>query len=511
MNISQNNNRIAKNTLFLYIRLALILIVSLYTTRVVLNVLGVEDYGIYNVVAGFVSLFSFLNASMSTSTQRFFNYKKGTDGNFGMMEVYNTSLAIQLVIMLTTLILLETFGLWYINNKMVIHAGRLTAANWLFQFSVIHLLIIIMQIPFSGAIIACERMDYYAIVGVFDVLVKLGIVLILPYVEFDKLIFYGSFLLASGLLTFLMYYIYAIVKFNFIKLQFSFNKSLFKQMLSFTGWTLFDTIAYMLKGQGLNVLLNSFCGPIVNAARGVAYQVSNALSGFQSNVIVAFKPQLVQSYAENNNKRVKALMYSSSKISYVLLAAFSIPIIVEINYILNLWLKGTVPVYTVPFTILVLIDMTISSLNTPLSVTVQAVGRIRDYQLIRNIVTLSVLPISWLAMKLGADPTSVFTITIIITMLVHPISMLLLHKNFSYSYKEYCVIVLIPCFLFTLFAPIIPFFLRSLLPESFLRLSLVVIVSVIVSIFTAYVFVFDKREKSIVDKWITNLYAKLKR
>ncbi len=511
MNDIQRNNKIAKNTLFLYIRLAFILLVSLYTTRVVLNVLGVVDYGVYNVVAGFVSLFSFLNASMSTSTQRFYNYKKGAEGNAGMQEVFNTSLTIQIIIMLGTLILLESFGLWYINCQMVIPADRLTAANWLFQFSVIHLLFVIMQIPFAGAVIACEKMNYYALVGVVEVVLKLAVVLVLPYVDVDKLVFYGSFMMFSGIVVFLMYVVFSRIKFDFICLRFSYNRVLFKEMLAFTGWTVFDSVAYILKGQGINVLLNAFCGPVVNAARGVAYQISNALSGFQANVITAFKPQLIQSYAERNQQRVKALMYSSSKISYVLLGAFSTPIIVEINYILNLWLKGVVPDYTIPFTIIVLINMTISSLNTPLSITVQATGKIRNYQIIRNLFTLCVVPISWGAMKIGADPIVVFIISFIFTLIVHPVSMVLLHKVFSYSYRDYCWKVLWPCFLFTILAPIAPFVIKSFMAEGVVRLVVITFMSVILSVFISYYIVFDKSEKRIVNKWLSNFMSKIKK
>lgn len=501
----QNNNRIAKNTLFLYIRLAFILLVSLYTTRVVLTVLGVEDYGIYNVVAGFVSLFSFLNASMSNCTQRFYNFKKGTEGGEGMNEVFNTSLLIQFVIMMLSLVLLETFGLWYINCKMVIPEGRLVAANWLFQFSVAQLLLVVMQIPFLGAVIVKEKMDYYALVGVLDVILKLGIVIALPYANADKLIFYGSFLLFTAILNFLLYSVYARKHFDFIRLRFHFNNTLFKEMLSFTGLSVLDSVAYILKGQGLNVLINAFCGTVVNAARGVAYQISNALSGFQSNIIVAFKPQLTQSYAGENIERVKSLMYSSSKISYILLGTFSVPIIVEINYILNLWLKGVVPDYTIAFTILVLIDMVVSSLNTPLSVTIQAVGKIRDYQIIRNIVTLLVVPISWVAMKLGANPTSVFIVTLAITLVVQPISMVLLHRVFPYSYKEYNHKVLLPCVIFTVLSPIIPYVMTLFLPEGFWRLVVVTVISIAISIAIAFVFVFDKKESELIKGWMLKI------
>lgn len=510
MNNRQGNQRIARNTLFLYIRLAFILLVSLYTTRVVLNELGVVDYGIYNVVAGFVSLFSFLNASMSSSVQRFYNYKKGAEGSVGMRQVFNTSLSIQALIAFVTLVLLESFGLWYINYQMVIPENRLLAANWLFQFSVLNLTLVIIQIPFAGAIIANERMDYYALVGVLDVLLKLGIVLALPYINSDKLIFYGSFLFLTGLLNFFMYAIYARVKFDFILFRRIFDKSLFKQMLSFTGWTVLDSVAYMLKGQGVNVLLNAFCGPVVNAARGVAFQLSSAVSGFQSNVIVAFKPQMIQSYAEDKTERVKALMYSSSKISFVLLATFSIPIILEIDFILNLWLKGVVPDYTIPFTIIVLVNMVVSSLNTPLSVTVMAVGKLKNYQLYRNLITLCVIPFSWIALKLGAGPIAVFVISFIITIIVHPVSMMLLYKIFPYSYKDYYIQVLWPCILFSITAPILPWALKSVMTAGFFRLILVTSLSIIVSVCAAVFLVLNKNERAIIGGWISKYVKKSK-
>lgn len=497
------NSQIAKNTIFLYIRLVFILFVSLYTTQVVLNSLGIMDYGIYNVVAGFVSMFSFLNASMSSCTQRFYNFKKGKEDNMGMMDVFNTSLCIQAIIVIICFVLLESFGLWYINHKMVIPPERLTAANWLFQFSVFNLLIVIIQIPFVGAIIANEKMDYYALVGIIDVLAKLAIVLILPHVNADKLIFYGSLILITGIINLLMYGIYAKIKFDFIKLSYRFNKSLFKEMFRFTGWTIFDTIAYIFKGQGINVLLNAFCGPVINAARGIAYQITNALSSFQSNVIVAFKPQLIQSYAEKNYNRVNRLLYSSSKISYILLATFVIPIIIELEYILNLWLKGIVPEYTIPFTVIILIDMVVSSLNTPISVTIQATGRIRNYQVIRSLITLSVLPISWICMKYLSNPNIVFIVSFIITIIIQPISMMLLHKVFPYSYKEYTVKVIFPCLIFSLIVPIFPFILKQIMTEGLIRLSIITIISLIISLCISWLLVLDTNERIILRKFIS--------
>lgn len=492
---TSSNKRIAKNTFFLYGRMIIVLLVSLYTTRVVLNVLGIVDYGVYNVVAGFVSMFAFLNNAMTNTTQRFYNFEKKTSTIECRQSTFITALQIQVFLSIVILILIETIGLWYINEKMVIPAERLTAANYVFQFSAISLIILVLQIPYSAAIISHEKMDYFAVVSIIDVLLKLVLVLFLPHVSYDKLVFYGMASMFISIINFFLYYIYCKKFFEEIRFKWTYNSSKFKEMLSFTGWNVFGSFAFMIQGQGLNVLMNAFFGPVVNAARAVSYQIQSALSGFSENIATAFRPQLVGSYAEENYDRTRALMFAMSKFCFVMLCALSVPIVVELHFILDIWLKGTIPEYTFIFTIFVLLNMLVGSLNMPISQTVQATGKVRDYQLIRSVLITMTLPIAWFVLKLGAAPTSVFAVMVVISLLNQPLSMAILHRHFTFSYKSYANKVLVPCALFLLCSPCPPLLIKHIMQESSLRFCSVVFVSIITSIIVTFFFVLDKRER----------------
>lgn len=497
LNNLSKNNRMARNTLFLYFRMGMVLIVSLFTTRVVLQALGVEDYGINNVVSGFVAMFAFLNTSMSNGIQRFYNFSLGCKNEYSIKDVYNTALQIQLIIAILLLVLLETFGLWYIYTKMVIPSERFIAAQCVFHFSVISLGLLVLQIPYSAAIMAYERMDYYAYLSIFDVLAKLGIAYAIKYTSFDKLILYGCLNMFVSLINFFLYYIYARKHFQELRLDFTYRRHLFKPMLSFSGWNIFGSFAYMIKGQGLNMLLNIFFGPVVNAARGVSNMVMSAIQGFQANIVIAFRPQIVQSYAEGNNTRVLKLFYSLSKLSFVLLSMISIPVIVEIDYILNLWLGNNVPDYTNLFTNLVIINMVVSSLNTPISQVIHATGKMKYYQIGTSLMVCSILPVSWIFLKIGCEPISVYWVSLVITFLNQIACNLFLKRVYIYSLKEYCMKVIIPCVLFSILVPILPFLVKFLLPSSFYRFLITGVVSVIMSILVSYFFVLDGPEKNI--------------
>ena len=352
-----NSSTIAKNTIFLTLQTVFVLFVSLYTSRVILKVLGVEDFGVYNVVGGFVSMFAFLNTSMINGIQRFYNYELGKNGEEGLTNVYNTSLIIQAILAFVVLILTETFGLWYINDVMVIPEERLVAARFIFHFSVLSLVLVIMQIPYSSAIIAHEHMGFYAFISVLDTILKLAIAIAIPFFDADKLIIYGFLILLISVVNWLLYYGYAKLKFREIKLRKGFNASQFREMLSFSGWNLFGSFSGVMKEQGINMILNLFYGPVVNAARGIAYQVNGAMQGFVGNINTASRPQLTQSYASGDNFRAIQLMYSMSKIGLLVLALFAIPIILETDYILKIWLDTEIPAHTNSFVQLVLINL----------------------------------------------------------------------------------------------------------------------------------------------------------
>lgn len=476
----------------------LVLMVSLITTRIVLKVLGVVDYGIFNVVAGFVSMFAFLNTSMSNGIQRFYNFRLGANDESSIKDVYNTALQIQGLLAIIIFILLETIGVWYMNTQMVIPFERMDTAMWVFQFSVLSMMFVILQIPYSAAIMAYERMDYYAYVSIFDVVSKLLIAFMLMKTSHDRLFLYGLLNLVVSAISFILYLTYSLSHFKYLQFKNKYYKEYFTPMLSFSGWNIFGSFAYMIKGQGLNMLLNIFFGPAVNAARGVSNMIMSAIQGFQGNIVVAFRPQLVKSYSAGDHIRVKNLFYSLSKVSFLMLAMLSIPVIMELDYILKLWLGEVVPAYTKSFTILVLVNMLISSLNTPVSQVVHATGKMRNYQIATSIVICGILPVSWILLKMGFNPNSVYVSSLLMTILNQIICNIYLRKIFPYSLLEYFKQVIIPCLLFVILAIVMPLAIVLLYSSSFIRLFFVGLSSVISSCIIAYIFVLNQSEKSIV-------------
>ena len=502
-----SNTRIAKNTIFLYVRMLFILAVNLYTSRVILRTLGVMDYGVYNVVAGFVSMFSFLNTSMANGIQRFFNFKIGLKEEGGVSNVYVTSLTIQALLALVIFVILETFGIWYLNNVIDVPSDRIVAARYLFQFSLISLLIMLIQIPYASAIMAYEKMDYYAVVGIMDVLLKLGIVFLLPILGHDNLIVYGALLVVVSLVDFLLYFVYAKRKFRELRFKWNFHKDLFKSMLGFSGWNIFGTFAFMMKGQGLNMLLNFFFGPIVNAARGIAAQVMNALQGFSANIVVAFRPQLTQSYAAKEYNRVRSIFFSESKISYIFLLALVVPVVLEINYILDLWLgSDMVPEYTVPFTILVLANMLISAFHGPMTQVVHASGQMKKFQIVISVIICSIIPISWLFLKMGYDPNSAFIVSLVVTAINIVASLVIVRSILPFRYKDYLGKVILPCAILTVLVPVLPSVIVFFLPSTLWRVLLVCCIDVICVVVFAYLFALEKTEKELLMSFVNKIF-----
>ncbi len=497
-NTSTGNKRIARNTAFLYVRMVFVLLVSLYTTRVVLHVLGVVDYGINNVVAGFVSLFAFLNTSMTNGIQRFYNFKLGSEGPDSLKKVFNMALLIQGGLAVVIVALLETLGIWYLENEMVIPSDRMDAARWIFQFSVASLVMLVLQIPYSAAIMAHEKMDYYAFVSIFDSIAKLGIALIIPFIGKDKLITYGFLILLIAAANFVLYYGYARIKFKEIRIERGFDKDLLKSMVSFSGWNVFGTFAYMMKSQGLNLLLNAFFGPVVNAARGVSNQIMGAIQGFSANIVVSFRPQVVQSYAAGDRERVRKLFFSLSKISFILLYSISVPIVIDLSFILRLWLGSDIPEYTIPFTVLVLVNMVVSSLHTPLTQVVHAVGKMKVFQLTISIIICSILPISWVFLRFGAEPTTVYWVSFIVTIINQIVCVFVVRAIFPFSIREYLSKVILPCFIFVLLSPLLPLIVHHFMQESLVRLLTVLFVSVVSSASIIYALLLDEREQTVV-------------
>ena len=502
------NTRIAKNTVFLTLRMLLVLVISLYSSRVVLQVLGVEDFGIYNVVGGFVSMFGFLNSSMTNSIQRYYNFSIGKDGEAALPNVYFAAFVIQTILAIIVLILVETFGLWYLYNKMVIPDGRMTAAFWLFQFSVISMLFVILEVPYASAVMAYEKMNFFAIISVLDAMLKLVVVLILPMFEGDSLIWYGVLILGITIINFLLYFIYSKRKFKYLQLKRVKDGALFKGMLSFSGWNLFGTFALMMKEQGLNMVLNLFFGPVVNAARGVAYQVINAIRGFTSNIYTAARPQFTQSYAQGDSHRTIQLMFSTSKLCFILLLMLSLPVMFEADYVLKIWLGDNVPDYTQIFVVLVIISSLITVFNPAMSFVVHATGKMKTYQVAGALIDLLILPVAYLFLKMGFQPESVFIVSIVFNIIQQIVSLIIVNKLVPFSIKEYIVRVWVPLSIVVLIAVIPLLGIHSFMSQGFLRLCIVVVVSSFVIMGLSYCAAFNNSERLIFKGFVKKVFKK---
>ena len=461
-----NNGRIAKNALFLYMRLLLVLFLNIYATRLILNALGVEDYGIYNVVCGFVSLFTFLNSSLSNGIQRFYNFEIGKNGEQAVGKVYNTAFIIQAILALSVFVLLEIIGVWYLNTKMVISPNRLYAANWVFQFSVLSLLFVIMQIPYSAAIMAYEKMDFYAFVGVLDAVIKTLLVYLLPKFHGDKLIWYGVLLLLVSILNFLLYFIYCKRRLCIRHSKLLFSRRLFSEIFKFSGWNLIEMFAWTAQGQGVAVILNLFGGAVINAAYGIASQVSGAINGFCSNLVAAFRPQLVQSYSVGDLSRTTAMMYMMSKATFIMLYMLSIPVILEIDEILSLWLGNNVPEYTSQFCVLILISM------------------------------------------IGYSPSLVYVAFIFVSLLLWIVDLILLKRIYPLDLCDYAKKVVLPSLIIFVIAPVPPYVLMKILPPTFFRIVIMAIVSVIICLILGYYILLNNSERRFVLRFIKDKFKR---
>lgn len=499
------NTTLAKNTIFLSIRMIFVMFVSLYTSRVFLHSLGVDDFGINNVVCGFVAMFSFLNTSLSNGIQRFYNSEMSKSGDEGVKLVYNSALLIQGGIAILVILLLETIGIWYINNKMVIPVERLSTAMWIYQFSVISSVLVIMQTPYSAAVMAYEKMNYYAIVGIVDVMLKLGLALAIPYVSGDHLLFYGAMMLCISISSFMMYVGYAKVMFPSLKIKLELQHGLLKHMITFSGWNFFGTFACMVREQGLNMVLNLFFGPVVNAARGIAYQVSSALQGFVSNISVAAKPQMVSSFAEGNAERTLKLMYSMSKLSFFILYIMAVPVCLEIDYILHLWLGDVVPQHTANFVVLVILTNFMNNLNAPLSNVVYATGKMRNYEVTFSVINILIIPVAYVALQMGLPPEAAFFSYFVMTVFVQIGCLYVLRTIIKISLTDYFYRLCCPLLIFSVVAIPLPYIVSYIMPVGFLRLLLVTMFTGIVAVGVFYWIGLDHKEKKMIKGVISRI------
>jgi O-antigen/teichoic acid export membrane protein len=490
---SENNKRIARNTLMLYFRMLFIMAVSLITVRIVLKTLGVVDYGIFNVVGGIVMMFSFFSNTMASASQRFFAFELGRNDLQQLKNTFNLTITIYAIIAICALLLAETIGLWFLNTHMVIPVQRLEAANWIYQFSILSFLVTILTIPYNAAIIAHEEMKVYAFVSIIEVLLRLIIVYILIFLKYDKLKLYSILIFAT---TCLVNYIYKAIcksKFTECRFQFYWDKRLFRILINYSGWSAFGALAGVLNNQGINILLNLFFGPIVNTARGIAYQIGFSVNQFVMNFHTAVKPQITKYQAKGEQNEMLSLVFRSSKFSYFLLFVISMPILLETNFLLTLWLKK-VPEYLILFSRLVIIIALVDSLSYALDSAASATGRIKKYQLVAVLLLMN-FPISFYFLKLGFPPQITMYVAIIISIFCLFMRLKLLESLIGLSTRLYFRNVILVVFVITTVSYIIPALLMNRLEESLTRFFLVTLVSIILSLVTIYILGISKQER----------------
>jgi len=503
----ENNKRIAKNTIMLYLRMLFSMAVSLYTSRIVLNTLGVEDFGIYNVVGGIVVMFGFLNNAMSASTQRFLTYEMGKGSVDQLSRIFNMSLIIHGVIAIVVLLISETIGLWFLNTQLNIPIERMNAANWVYQFSILAFIITILYVPYNAIIIAHEEMGIYAIISTIEVILKLLIVFILVWFGFDKLKLYSVLIFVVSLSIGIIYLIYCKKNFKEFKFHYLWNKQLFYQMSSFANWNLLGVFAGITYNQGVNILLNIFFGPTINAARGIAYQVQGAINGFVTNFQIAVNPQITKSHAIDDKQYMHSLVFKASKFSFYFLLLLSLPLIIETKFILKLWLK-MVPDYTVIFTRLVLIDILICSLSGSLQTLAQATGNIRKYQLVVSGILLMNLPLSYLLIKLGFAPQITFYISILCSFSALFARLIILNQIESFPAKDFILTILLKALIVSFIASILPLYVSKLIFDPISQFLIVTLISIASVLMSVWVFGITKSEnlylKTVILKYFQN-------
>lgn len=412
-----SSKRIAKNTLFLYVRMILIMGVSLYTSRVVLQQLGVSDFGVYNLVAGLVAMVGFFNAAMSSATQRYLSFDLGSGDRDRVQTTFSATLTIHLGIGVLVLLLAETLGLWYVNNILIFPENRLRAVNIVYQFSIATFILNIIQVPYNALIIAHERMSVYAYVSILEALMKLGIVFLLVYFGDDKLITYAVLTFLVALITRLVYQIYCRKNFKESRYRFVYDPPFYKELIGFTGWNLFGNVAVVVKSQGINLLLNAFFGAFINATYALTLQVQATITMFVQNFQLAVNPQIIKSYSQGILQKTHSLIFMSSKLSYFLMLLLVCPLFLNTNLILKIWL-GVPPDRMVIFVQLVLLNVLIDSISGPLMTGVQATGKIKWYQIIVGSLIFMNLPLaSLLLIKVEGKPEMVFYASILISLL----------------------------------------------------------------------------------------------
>lgn len=508
--ISANNKRIAKNTLYLYFRMFITLIVGLYTSRVVLQALGVDDYGIYNVVGGVVVMFTFINNSMTTSTQRFVTCALGEGNHDYLKMIFSTSVMIYVILAIGIIILSETIGLWFVYNKMQIPIDRFNATLWVYQISIATTVVGMMCIPYNSLIIAHERMNIFAYISILDVVGRLVIAFALTYAACDKLVLYALLILLVQFIVYLCYRLYCQKYFRESKFRFILvKKSIFKEVFSFSGWVMTGSFAVILYTQGLNILLNLFFGPAVNAARGIAVQVQTVVRNFCTNFQTAINPQIIKSYVHSDMIQLQKLVVLSSKFSFFLIFFLSLPVMLETTFLLKCWL-GIVPVHTENFIRVILLTSMIIAISNPIIIALHATGHLKKFQLTESSLLLCIPVISYLLLKFtSVPPESVFIVHLCLEVCAQYVRARIILPYIEMNMGDYFKKVISPILKVLCISPIMPIVLFYFFPtDHALSVLIVLATAVISSLLTIYYLGCTKDEQLLVKKMLIQYIGK---
>lgn len=502
---SDNYKRMGRNATMLYIRMLLTMVVTLYTSRVLLQTLGITDFGIYNVVAGFVTMLGFMNGAMSTATQRFLAYELGRSNGKDIKSIFSMSLNIHIIIAVLVFILGETIGLWFLQTKMNIPFDKIDAAKWVFHLSLVSFMVAIISVPYNALIIAHEQMSVFAWVSIIDVTLKLLIVFMLSWFGMNVLVLYALLSLLVALIVFLIYKIYCKLKYSESHFKVYWDRQLFRVMVSHTGWNLWGQLAAAFSGQGVNILLNMFFGPSINAARSIALQVSGALNQFVQNLQVAINPQIIKSYATNNKVYMHQLICLGAKCNFFILLLLALPVLNNIEVILPVWL-GIVPSSTSIFVKLVIFTRLIDSLSPPLMTAAQASGHIKLYQFVVGGMLLLNLPLSYIVLSRGGEAYTVFYVGIILSLTALVTRILIISRLIDLKKKKYILDSLIPVVLVSIFV----FVLNSLLLTNKINSLIEFVFSVLISVAIVSITVIFIGLTKIERKFLINMLLVLK-
>lgn len=479
-----DNKRIAKNTIFLYFRSFLMMAIGLFSSRVILQALGVADYGLYNAIGSIVAMFAIINGVLAVGTSRFLTFELGKNDQVKLKQTFGAAFAMHVGMALFLFVLLETVGLWFVNNKLNIPEGRGFAANVVFQLSILSSMLSLTQVPYSATIIAHEKMNIYAYVGIAEVTFKLALIFVLLYVPFkDNLIAYAIIMAAWSIGLQIFYRFYCYNRFPESHITLVKDKSIYKSMLSYSLWDFIGQFCATGNEQGVNLLINVFFGVTVNAARGVAYQVENALTQFSSNFLTAMNPQIVKAYAQNNRERFFQLIYEGGKFAYFLLFMLTLPIFLETDYILDLWLDKVPPLAPI-FLRFVLVITLVRVISKPLISGVHATGNVKYLNLWSGCYSaFTFLPMVYVFYKLGFSSWFCFVIQAFNASVCTILEACALHRNVKYNMADYFLKTYGVAIGTSLLAAVLPVMVIIFMPSGFIRLMVTCCVSVASSAF----------------------------